>query len=143
MFQTIEEAYEQHARDVEFVSSTEAQATMAMVIDLLDEEISAGEAKSSRERAKTALNTLLKAYNQSPETTALSLEWFDKHFHYDGWSPTRLPNLSQKNVSRLSKARPRSHFPDDWRNRKTQTSKSAVRSVERPRIRTPQDSLFY
>ena len=143
MFQTIEEAYEQHARDVELVSDTETQATMAMVIDLLDEEITAGQAKSSRERAKTALNTLLKACNHSPETTPLSLEWFDKHFHYDGWSSTPAAQPLPKNVSRLSKPGPRSHFPDDWRNRKTQTSKNADRSVERSRIRIPQDSLFY
>lgn len=95
MFQTIEEAYAADAAIATSARANPASATMDCVIDMLDMEIAAGEPKSSRERAKTALHSLLKGHNRTPGTTALSLEWFDNQFPYDGWSPLRLNNLSQ------------------------------------------------
>lgn len=96
MFQTIEEAYAEDAAIATSARATPASTiTMGRVIDMLDAEIAAGKPKSSRERAKTALHSLLKSQNRTPGTTALSLEWFDNQFPYDGWSPLRLNNLSQ------------------------------------------------
>jgi hypothetical protein len=68
---------------------------MDVVVDLLESEIKAGKPMSSRQRAQTALRSLLNAQNRTPGNTDLSLAFFDRHFPIDGWDPVKMPSLTQ------------------------------------------------
>ena len=70
--------------------------TMVEVEVLLDREIAEGKSASSRQRTKSALRSLLKVRNRTPESALLDLEWFDLNFPLDGWDPVTMPTLTQK-----------------------------------------------
>ena len=59
--------------------------TWAAIPAYLDAEIAAGEATSSRKKAKTAVNGLLGARKLTADNAYINLDWFDKVFPLDGW----------------------------------------------------------
>lgn len=72
---------------------TPANTMMDKVIQMLDAEIQAGEARSPRTRTKSAIRSLLGVKGRSPENTELSLDLFDAWFPIDGWSQAQMPNI--------------------------------------------------
>jgi len=68
---------------------------MDAVVELLEREIKAGEPVSSRQRAQTALRSLLNAHNRTLENTDLSLALFDSYFPITGWNPVEMPTMTQ------------------------------------------------
>ena len=94
MFQSIEEIVA--AAEAESAAAREAvRRTLAEVPPWLDREIAAGRARSSCERTRTALRSLLKVCNLTPEGAPLDLAWFDRTFPPGGWNPVAMPRMGQ------------------------------------------------
>ncbi|WP_026758909.1 site-specific integrase [Sediminimonas qiaohouensis] len=92
MFQSLDELI----ADAEATVAAEtSRRVMTEVEDMLDREIAEGKSESSRQRAKSALRSLLRVRNLTPETADLDIEWFDENFPLDGWDPVSMPTLTQ------------------------------------------------
>lgn len=92
MFQSLDELVAE--AEVAAIAET-TRRKMTEVVALLDREIVDGKPKSPRERAKSALRSLLRVKNLTPETADLDLEWFDNTFPLDGWDPILMHTLSR------------------------------------------------
>lgn len=65
-----------------------AGRTWVAIPGFLKAEVMAGAPSSSRKKARSAVNGLLKARKLSPENAPINLDWFDRTFPLDGWDTT-------------------------------------------------------